>query len=63
MRFYGPADSWELYDLVRDPQELKNRYNDPGYVKIIADLRVQLRQLIAQYDDREAAAIMEKGPQ
>jgi len=62
IRFYGPSDSWELYDLARDPQELNNRYNDPAYRKVIADLRLQLRQLIGQYDDKEAAKILEKGP-
>ncbi len=27
IRFYGPADFWELYDLKKDPGELQNIYN------------------------------------
>ncbi len=36
--------AWEFYDLSKDPQELKNRYDDPGYQDIIADLKVELRK-------------------
>ena len=30
---------WELYDLVRDPDELVNVYDDPVYAKVRDDLK------------------------
>ncbi|WP_282136712.1 sulfatase family protein [Seonamhaeicola maritimus] len=35
---------WELYDLENDPEELRNRYNDPEYKDIIAELKGQLKK-------------------
>ncbi len=35
----------ELYDLVRDPFELRSRHRDPAYAKIRAELRRRLRVL------------------
>jgi len=34
--------AWEFYDLENDPDELHNRYHDPAYQQIIAQLKVQL---------------------
>ncbi|RPE08494.1 DUF4976 domain-containing protein [Chitinophaga lutea] len=61
VRFYGQAETWELYDLQKDPQQVKNLYGAKGYEKITAGLKQQLRELIKTYDDKEAEAIMEKG--
>lgn len=36
--------TWEFYDLINDPQELHNRYNDPAYKEIIAELKAELRK-------------------
>ena len=36
--------SWEFYDLKNDPQELHNRYNDPEYKEIIAQLKEELKK-------------------
>lgn len=58
-RFYGPANYWELYDLQKDPQEMKNRYGQPGYAEVVHGLREQLRRLIQQYDDKEALKILD----
>ncbi|HEY6901419.1 MAG TPA: sulfatase [Puia sp.] len=59
-RFYGPSDFWELYDLEKDPDEVKNVYEDRGYSGIVGKLKEQLKELILQYDDREALEIVEK---
>ncbi|MDR0511111.1 MAG: sulfatase [Rikenellaceae bacterium] len=49
IHFYGPGegkgrdlDEWELYDLRRDPSEMRNVYSDPRYAAIVADLRARL---------------------
>jgi N-sulfoglucosamine sulfohydrolase len=33
---------YELYDLGKDPNELRNVANDPAYAEILADLRQRL---------------------
>jgi len=58
IRFYGPARYWELYDLQKDPHEMKNIYAVKGNEQLIADLKKQLESLIAQYKDVEAMALM-----
>ena len=35
----------ELYDLTKDPLELRNRANDPAYARIRHDLRARLAHL------------------
>jgi arylsulfatase A-like enzyme len=51
IHFYDPIDAWELYDLKKDPHEIKNRYNDPAYKGIVEDLKKRLRALQLQYKD------------
>jgi arylsulfatase A-like enzyme len=51
IHFYDPGDSWELYDLKNDPKEMYNRYADPAYIKIIEELKMQLRSLQKKYND------------
>lgn len=36
--------AWEFYDLRNDPHELHNRYDEPAYQHIIADLKERLRE-------------------
>jgi Domain of unknown function (DUF4976) len=36
---------WELFDLQTDPQELRNRYDDPAYARVVRDLRTELERL------------------
>jgi arylsulfatase A-like enzyme len=60
VRFYGPSNFWELYDLSKDPQEMHNLYGTKGYMKIIVSLKAQLKDLIRQYDDRDAEQILLK---
>jgi arylsulfatase A-like enzyme len=60
VRFYGPGNFWELYDLDRDPHEMKNLYGGTGYGGVVKELKQKLKGLILQYDDREALKIMER---
>ena len=59
VRFYGPGNFWELYDLRTDPHELKNLYGDSRYRDTIGGLKAQLKGLILQYDDREALGMLD----
>ena len=42
---------WELFDLERDPDELRNRYDDPEYVPVVRDLTERLTVLQLRYRD------------
>jgi arylsulfatase A-like enzyme len=48
IHFYE-LDERELYDLERDPDELRNVYGDPAYADIAAELRSELQRLRTQY--------------
>ena len=54
MHFYGDIDSWELYDLEKDPHEMHNVYGEKGYGKIRKNLYEKLVELQKQYDDTAA---------
>lgn len=56
IHFYYDIDEWELFDLKKDPMEMKNVYNDPEYKDVITDLRSRLRKLMAEYGDSEELA-------
>lgn len=51
IHYYYVADQWELIDRIKDPQELKNVYNDPAYSEIRADLHKRLDDLRVKYKD------------
>ena len=51
IHYYNDIDSWELFDLHEDPQELNNLYGKPEYKKITKKLIKELERLQKQYDD------------
>lgn len=58
VRFYGGSNSWELFDLEKDPHELKNVYAEKSNEAIVKSLKQQLKTLIVQYKDDEALKIV-----
>jgi arylsulfatase A-like enzyme len=50
IHFYT-IDAWELFDLEKDPHELKSVYDDPAYAQIVTDLKHELQRLKDQYKD------------
>ncbi len=44
-------DEWEMFDLVEDPLELVNVYDDPGYASVRVSLEAELARLQDQYGD------------
>ncbi|OIN60382.1 sulfatase family protein [Arsenicibacter rosenii] len=61
-RFYGPENFWELYDIQKDPQNLKNLYGTKGYETITASLKAQLKAHIVKNNDDEALKLFESSP-
>lgn len=51
IHFYDPIDSWELYDLKKDPNEMNNVYGNKEYQKIVGKLHEQLKTLQDKYND------------
>ena len=62
-RFYGQIDAWEFYDLAKDPQEMRNRIDDPAYARQIAELKDELQRLRRHYDDKTGPAMGAEGLQ
>lgn len=60
IRFYGEQDSWELFDLEKDPHELDNVYSSPEYADTKKALITQLRIQIDKYEDKDAAQILNR---
>ena len=54
VRFYKRVNSWELYDLKKDPNEMNNLYGQKKYKKITDKLNLKMDQLINEYDDQDA---------
>lgn len=61
IRFYGDGDFWELFDLEKDPMEMKNLHGQPKYQKLTETLKENLKALIEEYDDQEAMKKMMDG--
>ena len=53
IHFYYDVDEWELYDLEKDPHEMKSVYNDPDYADIQATLHKKLDELRVKYKDSD----------
>ncbi len=50
IHFYEVKE-WELYDLEKDPHEMKSVYADPQYAQVRATLEQELQRLRKQYQD------------
>ncbi len=50
IRYYAKADdTWELFDLKKDPREMKSVYDHPYYAKVQRKLKSKLEELKKQY--------------
>jgi arylsulfatase A-like enzyme len=54
IHYYFVEDKWELIDRRKDPNELKNVYDDPAYAKVKKDLHARLEKLREKYKDNSA---------
>lgn len=52
VRYYEPQwDTWEMFDLDKDPDEKISVYGDPAYAEVQEQLKTRLDEMRAQYDD------------
>ena len=53
-------DDWELFDLEKDPEELKSVYGQPEYSKIQRQKMNQLKRLRKRYEVPEVDPAFER---
>lgn len=51
--YYHKIDQWELFDLSKDPRELRNIYADPAYAKLVSELKDQMYRLKKELKDND----------
>lgn len=59
--YFWKKDQWEMYDLVKDPDELHNLYSDPAQQKIVAELKTELYRLKKELKDDDQFAWEQPG--
>ncbi len=60
IRFYGADNSWEFFDLQKDPTEMNNLVDQKTSQKTIESLKKELITLARQFKDQEAVEILDK---
>ncbi|QZT36480.1 sulfatase [Halosquirtibacter xylanolyticus] len=53
IHFYYDSDTWEMYDMENDPEEMHNLYGNPSYVRIQENLHMKLDSLREKYGDSD----------
>ncbi len=61
--YFDKKDQWECYDLVKDPQELKNIYGAPEAQPTVAALKTELYRLKKALGDNDRYADPKEWPQ
>ena len=54
--YFWKKDQWEMYDLVKDPEELRNIYGDPSQAETVATLKAELSRLKKELKDEDQFA-------
>ena len=47
---HDDVDEWELFDLRKDPEEMKSEYENPEYKQIVARLKSELTRSRRYYE-------------
>lgn len=55
IRYYQLGE-WELFDLVKDPNELRSVHGDPAYAKVQAELEAELERVQREAGDNDPEA-------
>jgi arylsulfatase A-like enzyme len=53
---YYTLNEWELFDLEKDPREMRSVFDDPAYAQVRRELEGKLKSLQAQYRDTDPTA-------
>jgi arylsulfatase A-like enzyme len=61
IHFYNLGE-WELYDLEKDPREMKSVYSDPEYSSVVKKLTGEVKRLQKQYEVPDDSGSVPKDP-
>ena len=53
IHFYYDSNTWELYDLEKDPTEMHNMYNHPDYREVQQEMHKKLIDIRKKYGDSD----------
>ena len=53
IHFYYDIDVWEMYDLEKDPAEMNNIYDDPGYLEVKKMMHRRFDEMREKYGDSD----------
>jgi arylsulfatase A-like enzyme len=51
IEYYSEDNYWELFDLEKDPHEVRNVYGEAAYAKVTGEMKAELQKLRRQYRD------------
>jgi arylsulfatase A-like enzyme len=51
--YFNKIDQWELFDLAKDPHELKNVYAEPAYAEAVKVLKAEMYRLKKELKDED----------
>lgn len=54
--YYWRKEQWELFDLTKDPEELRNIYSDPAQGETVGKLKAELDRLKKEVKDEDQFA-------
>jgi hypothetical protein len=54
--YFNKLDQWELYDLTKDPKEVKNIYGDPANAELVKKLKDEMYRLKKELKDDDQFA-------
>ena len=54
--YFSKLDQWELYDLTKDPKEVKNIYGDPANAELVTKLKDEMYRLKKELKDTDQFA-------
>ncbi|MHC4155406.1 MAG: sulfatase family protein [Planctomycetota bacterium] len=52
---------WELFDLRKDPKEMRNVYDDPAYSSVVKELKAELVRLRQELEDENDGIVIDVG--
>jgi len=58
---YFEADEWDLFDLKKDPAQMRSVYADPEYADVVKKLKTEIEKLRQQYGEKDSMPYATKG--
>jgi N-acetylglucosamine-6-sulfatase len=51
LAYFPATNEWELFDLEKDPTQMRSVYADPAYATTVTELKAELANLRTRYGD------------